>query len=628
MGLLVRWRGTGMPTGNNTPSGCFFAGDNGTGDTPGPSIVESENNLQSRPFIQPNTIWPAHGQCMELNQFVGAPMWVAWHLKIDTGAIVPFSNGYHIRMYVQGYGKAITPSQNGVEMIHAVGPQTDQTGPNSRRKWSIQQRMDQTLGRTVYSPTAGFYTVYDGRQFGVRDNVTNGFTGYTTWQSGGNARYGLWEWGYRVEIRVSPTGFLEAAWFEDWVDPDVPRDSHAVQLSEWDIDTISIHNRYSTGNWLPDLKYDNIEVWDDYDANTWKGPYEPHDAYFEEVTAPGVTVSTTVEGELTSRNPDVITPLNWSFNEEYVLPPFVYMPDQFRDDSGNTDYYSGSYLGIAFLPDPTKFAGPHPWATWGHSGFFQRGTPSAIIWSWVAELCARGIAVFAIRYPLCDRPPLVANSYAGQVKHPLQIIGYKSQWKFLEDNARNGDNRYNLDPDLGFMMGYSAGGNLAQAAAMSRNCANANGYDLRLRTDGTDPNPVGVFTHAAPVNWQRLVAEDSTGFIAQDTARAYMQYAINAGVSGIYPTSIHYLPGINQANIGDLECGYVLGTQDALLGPGNLTDLEDAWTAIGKGAQFEGHMITSDHDNIDTVADPTDPVNGCLQWFERVLGANMPQEIA
>ena len=621
MSLKVRWRGTGLPPGNSSPSGAFFAGDAGVGDTPGPHIVESENNLQSRPFITGSPF--GTGMAMELHHYAATnatPMWVAWHLEMDSSyQPVAFDNGWHVRLYMRSYAPAYTTAPP--LYVYGYGPDGAGENPNSNLKWAVEMKPDQRV-----LDLAGGYWWENGRRWRVIDGATYASTqGYGAHQTGGNGRWGVYEWKFRMEVRCSPTGWLEMAIFEDWVDPDVPRQVLSQQLTNWDMDTLCIHARTSLSTWRPDMTYDNIEVWDDYDSQSWKGAYVPHGAYFQEVTAAGVGTDVTVEGELTSRNPDVVTPLpNWHFDEEYQSPDFEYIESITRDDMGEGGYYQGQWLGAAFIPNEDKFPGPHPWITWAHSGFFQRGTPYSIPWDWVAALTDRGIAVFTLRYPLAPRPSLLPNDYNGKVKHPLQVIAYKSQWAYIKKRAAY----WNLDPALGMMSGYSAGGNLAFAAALSRNVTNFNGYNMMYAWGGAqDPDPLGVFAYAAPVNWQRLVAEDSTAFIAADTARAYMGGHYGSPSYIADPASIHLLPALSAASIPNLKVGYVLGSQDPLIGPGNQTDLGDAMTAAGLGANYESHLIVADHDNIDTVNDPVDPVNGIVPWVEDVLGVNMPQEV-
>ena len=57
-GLLRRWRGREMATGTNGGP-YMYAGDNGWGDTDGPQLVQNNNHLQSRIWINKNLLEPA-----------------------------------------------------------------------------------------------------------------------------------------------------------------------------------------------------------------------------------------------------------------------------------------------------------------------------------------------------------------------------------------------------------------------------------------------------------------------------------------------------------------------------------------------------------------------------------------
>lgn len=603
MGTLVRWRGRGATRGS-LGGPYLYEGDRGIGDTAHPSVVETLEHLQSRAWIgQVSGARKTHSPAIELSHYA---------LAVVPGAnqcYVSFqfpsqSNGLSFRLYMRTAGSASFGGDFQVgtrPVLYGYG------AGDTTLRWQLDMLKDDLVVVNIFNPAQNYWS---GRKQRLSAPGVTPST-FSTYQIGGprtGAQNPTVDVTVRIEGRLSPTGLLQVHIFEDAVSATVPRSTHQLQLLQWQMDALVIGVRPASTVLCPILQFDDIEVWDEYPTgtgSTWcRGPYTLTPSSFHEVTAPGVTSPLTLAGVVTS--PGVVTPVaEWEFNDEVVFDVVDSDPD--ITYFGTTGVPGFRQLDLYRPSADTGFVGPHPVIVWAHSGFFTQGSRKAIPPRWVADLCSAGFAVASIQYPL-----VYSVEFFGDPAHPDQIVAYKYAVRWLQQNA--GD--LNLDASKVFASGYSAGGYLGLACAITKDrVSGPGGFNLTLAGKGyggPDPTVLGAYCYAAPVNWTRMVAEDSTGSIIKSTAETYM----GRRPAGEADANLHTM-----IQSGCAPIGYCLGTADPLIGMGNMDDLEAA--CLAAGVPFLGVPIVSHHDNIDTVNRPL-LEGGIVPWALSIMGGSPP----
>ena len=657
MAQIVKWHGKNRSTGS-VGGNYLWAGDNGVGDTDGPTFVHTAGNLQSRMWVNyhPHPDGDGRRRSIDWSHYFGPevvpnPWRCAAGWGFLDGAVPQWSFRVHMRF---GWRDLFTapPGYGGTRayMMGSAGPWDDAGTPTwelltthdssqpLRNGWQGLRPTWVSGGKHLVaqpgqpnSPLApsapGFIEDYGGQTTHSDGHFQTHGDGYN--QGRPMARIA----DYRIEGRCQADGTFDIRWF-----------SVATGKLHGTLTTTLVNpamggfhigtTRNATGHQMAEsgLMWD-IEVWDDApdDANWPRGPYEPSPISWQRVTQSTPPLVEDLDYIGTVRGPEGsvsgqagvtvnLTPplVGWTGELKRNARRYDLIPSVGLDQSG-----VANFAGRLYRPELSDFPGPYPLVVWGHPGFYQRRT-DYIEADLLDELIARGYAVLDFDYPFVLPPDLVAQTY---MVHPKQIRYFKRVLHyFIDDAATGGATTWEIDPTKVIGSGYSAGGNLMAQAAVTANLPVLNdGTDGRLAAISggvgpyngvTDPVPIGLFTWAAPVNWQRHIAEDFTNFIARNTAQAYMGLPFGAGTISSYATSVHHNvhAGIN------FPWKYIVGSDDPLIGSGNITDLESAYTTAGIPELYEGHLIDSSHDNIMRVQDPLDPVTGIIPWLEDLLG--------
>lgn len=615
-----RWMGKG--TGQrgmfgSIGSGYMFAGDHGFGDTEGPSHVETQQNIQSRAWIQAplaNTYGVGKGleAGIGMSHYAlavvprGNECWADWD--------IPLTGKYSFRLILQFDGNVVLLGAADGDSLGAIYGYEGNV-----EKWRWELRPEEVVFEN-------FAFVDKGRQSRLRDSyrIANGVGGtivtpWTSYSLGGQPP-SFATVRARIEGKVD-NGVLTLNVYENFanqtdVQRDTIRSSQSITLASPNINNFAIGTRPASSSLRPVWVWSAIQIWDDTtDPDPWpRGQYVTSPPTWERVVSPGVTEPMHVVGQVTNTSPFTVTTktnADFAYYGEKREVGYDLYKNLAYHTSGSVQFQLDLYV-----PNEEFFPGPHPVVLWAHSGFFTGGSKEAIPADWVKALTNAGYAVASMMYPLCSNPALgTYPDFPGKVEHPVQIAYYKRAMWWLKTNAAT----YNLDPNKLINSGYSAGSYLAMAAGLSRGLGVVNGYNLAMTAtfaDGiADPTCQGIFTYAGPVTWSRIIAEDPTGFIGQITPRAYMGKGTgeasgsqDADITD-YITASSYKPPLV----------YVRGNQDPLIGPGNATDLKGAYNANG-AFNCTTHEIISHHDNIDTVNDPNDPVNGIIPWMNNLFG--------
>ena len=644
MPLIARWRGRDLPTGG-IGGPYLYTGDNGFGDTPGPTYVENKQHLQSRMWVNAprvpgldladgrRGIGMSHYAGVGTVDPDGTECWAGWSAPDR----LPVAPPYWFRLHLYFTGTTIW-NQGNRPFIYGY------TGGNSPasavRRWSVWITTD-TGPQVRSSLQLGIYNVQIGRKvFIAADGQTNsglapnlaptGNAPESQYQLGGNAFNGQNPVAnVRIHGWVTSAGLLRLQIFDNVNSPTTLRASLDYQLDSGNraIDTLCIGTRPRSLIFSNDYVWSEIE-WHSGDPDAWPlGPYVPQPARFSRVvssnsvasTAQSLSLASYVDGPaggLTGQAGVTATPLTaFTWRGEEVLNPYR-VDDEVTYTGGAT---GGNVRALTlYRPRAQDYAGPYPILLWFHSGFFSAGSRRALPLKWMSRIVSQGFAVATVSYPLVDSPPtLTTVSFSGQVKHPRQIAWAKRAAYFFQQSANA--TTWNIDPTKVFISGYSAGGNLAHAVNAFRDVVQPDTTDTRMTAffpdlpSGTpDPLVRGSFCWAGPVNWQRLFAEDSTGFVIRSTALSYMGLGFDRSGQESWPVSV-----TNYVNSTDAPYGYVAGSADVLVPPTQLGDLRDACSAANVG--FFGRTIVADHDNIDTINDPLDVNSGVVPWMQRIL---------
>ena len=307
-----------------------------------------------------------------------------------------------------------------------------------------------------------------------------------------------------------------------------------------------------------------------------------------------------------------------------------------NDNDGNS---SAAHDCSLTLPLGTPPAGGWPVVFWAHSGFFISGS-----WRFLpsdfAKRCAHyGVAVVSLSYKLglpigqADGDAIIATGwtdgnyeqnagYPVHSRYPYFITDYKNVVNSLRKKGMEpgiGNGTFPVDTTRMCFTGYSAGGYLAHGAACTIGM-NDDGYGRDLTAAGSpvshriqvpgdggaapnDPVPLGHYSWSGPTNLKRAFNEDPThpnhGLdgvgveamgIVRATARAFLGKTIedNVVASELDGMSIaehitrQYAQGYGPLPKG----GYAGSAGDGLVMPWHGEELDDAYTAIGRGSDF------------------------------------------
>lgn len=617
--LIHSWMGRGTQQKGmwgSIGANYMNAGDNGFGDTQGPSHVQTMQHIQSRAWIQApyaNTYGVNNGleAIIAMSHYAvavvtnGNQCWIDWdfpqklrrysfrfNMSFDGNLIYNFvANGGMIG-FLQGYD-------------------------GNTEKWRLELRPEEYV-----IPTGDV-----GRQLRIKDSyrIAQGLSGtqYSNWSSysiggqppGGQIRARIEG---RVVDNVITINIYENYASQTGAQRDAIKSSQTFTLADGDITNLSFGVRPASTVLRPVWGFGAIQIWDDTtNPDPWpRGQYTPSPPTWERVTGPGVTEPLTTEGVVTSTSPFTVTSKvagNFGFYNEYRESGYNSYPDITYHDAGTYQFK----LDL-FKPNEAIYPGPHPIVPWIHGGFFISGGRDQIPMDWVKKLCEAGYAVASIEYPLCATILTGPSPDPYINKHPKQIQFCKRAVWWLKQNAAT----YNLNPNKIVVSGFSAGAYLALATGLTYEMSSINGFNTTMRNyfGGTDQDVAvqGIFAYAPPVNWAVMKANDITGVggIMTITAKTYMGKGSNesdisdAADINDYVTPTSYKPPI----------GFVRGTQDEMIVAGNTQALIDAYTPYFPAAKLNTYEIVASHDNTDTVNDPLSLTNGIVPWMNNLFG--------
>ena len=323
---------------------------------------------------------------------------------------------------------------------------------------------------------------------------------------------------WRTEIQVQPTNPKVTIKFYDGnsTTPFKTVTSNATVLNGT-ADRFVIGSRSTAGlqqpTWIGD-----IEIFDSYDLDGTAGqPYVDTTMTAHKVTAPDtLSVAGTSDGIITA--PDTV-------DAARKLTKYTFRRREWVVDASNWDYQDGilyhpGMTGRSFLiytPKGNPPPGGWPLCGFGHGGFYyQNGRYDfpAQVRNW----CILNRIAFA-SYDYIPGTPFIGYvaqptwPTAGSGEFPSWIVDSKLFLRHMQLNA--GD--YDVNPDLVFMIGFSAGGFGPMGCAASIDLDDFHGRDLTVRNTALggnasweDPVPAGTYVWSSPVNMELAFQYDPT----------------------------------------------------------------------------------------------------------------------
>lgn len=403
---------------------------------------------------------------------------------------------------------------------------------------------------------------------------------------------------YRVEVQVDPARSPKVViriYSEDGTTPLRDRTADPTSVS-WDTFRIG---HYLTGYYTPALHYADIEIHDDYNlgGQFTSNPASPTAASVSATGAP-------------SSNPTVPARFRWNTSTRRTETPAA---PTFTTHS-NVTYVTGTEFGRQldlWVPDGP---GPHRCVIWAHSGFGSQGAKTDIPTAWRNDLLERGYAVASIAYVLTDITvgsyPAYGSFLGGRfrgARYPSQILDFKRAAVFLRDNAAT----YGIDPDGLIASGFSFGGWMALAAAVTRDLAEdeagtkvslasaaAAGHAWADSYTGADPEFLGCIVYNAPVDFELSRVWDPTwpnaGGVLQVALRAFQALSQTGTAAPSYPrANVSSLLGLSEA--APPIC-YVRGDSDYLVHWEHEAALADAIANMTNPADYTLHAEPTNHD--------------------------------
>lgn len=390
--------------------------------------------------------------------------------------------------------------------------------------------------------------------------------------------------------------------------------------------------------------FGEIELWDTRDGDgTFSNQWD---------TASGGVFATTNSGSRKSSSYSI--PNNYSTPSDSVSATFT--------TYSNQSYGSASRQLDLYIPDGTPPNGvAFPVVLWAHSGYFVTGTKSDIITHWRNRLLNAGYAVASVGYVKATLTGSTYGTYGttdsnsgsntAYGRYPSFIVDYKLAAVRLRDKmAYNGSspltnaNGYGIDGTKMIASGYSAGGYIALAAALSRDLTDdgstrsltiaGNSTYRTMETGsaytGADPEFKGAFVYAAPISMKTamdndwghnltnailwpgrypsatLASEGNAGTVHL-AARAFMGTASTAAdPSGTTFTNTDITNLIAKQNAANpsylnIPVHYVRGTADYLIHSAHQTALSSATS--GTQMRYTSSTSPANHDKMDEVYD-------------------------
>ena len=246
--------------------------------------------------------------------------------------------------------------------------------------------------------------------------------------------------------------------------------------------------------------FGDVEVFDTYNLDgTADQHYQtPTNTWYEIVDGEEQPVAE--EGTVESGVVNTSDKNNWhDRNREFVYSSSNYSVHDLNYDPGKS-------VRTLTLWKPTRTAPSNGWPVvmYVHGGFFSAGVRGDVHDGWVYWLLRKGYAVISIDYIFAWQLTLFdvakpAWPAQGSGRFPSFISDVKLAGLWVEEQTDHA-----LDHNRMIVTGHSAGGYLAQAAAISRGLNNINGFDLTVnsewggRENTADPIFRGAYTWATP----------------------------------------------------------------------------------------------------------------------------------
>ena len=296
-------------------------------------------------------------------------------------------------------------------------------------------------------------------------------------------------------------------------------------------------------------------------------------------------------------------------------PPYT---SYFNIDMGGGDpAVNGSAAkGDLHIPDGEPPVGGWPTVLWAFSGFFVSGKPTDIPEEFKQDLINNGYAVLCVGYRLAKLP-----SSTPAVRWPQNLIDYKACGRWVETDGSD----YDLSPTRKFATGYSAGGCLAKASVLTKDITDdGSTFHRDLTYSGGDPDFLGAFSWAGPIDMERAVATEPIPSIPV----VLLAWQIMMDQPGpYYDFSGLKLQEYVAAN--DKPIGYCFGRWDELIpvyGENNqVTPFIDAFDDAGKSELLSLYMTMTDHDSMlqrydaNPIPVPTGSQH-VIDWMQEVEG--------
>jgi acetyl esterase/lipase len=410
---------------------------------------------------------------------------------------------------------------------------------------------------------------------------------------------------YRIEIQADPARTSNLVWRLYQEDSRVALGGVEENIADVSWNTISIghvNSQIFTNN----VDLGEIEIHDDYDLGK----------QFRSSPQNGVTpASATAEGAPT-----------WN---EVVTGRFNYSSSTNKTTTLNSPSFT-SYLDVQYATSPANYnrvfdlyvptgtppSGGWPVVCWAHGGFFVAGSKADLPEAWRNDLLANGYAVATIQYVKCSTDAVAPYDSYGTSnlggRYPSFIADFKLACARIRDDA----SIYSVNSNKMFASGFSAGGYIALAAAMSTELiSDSGGQSLKLSTIstggaawggnyfGTDPLFVGALVFNAPIdmdlarNWDRTWA--SSGSIVRGYAYHYFQGNVSAvdGSTSAAEFPRQAIPSyISSNSIGNLcPVAYVRGNSDYVIHDAHEAELASACQS--KGLNYTLIETPNNHDN-------------------------------
>ena len=549
-----------------------------------------------------------------------------------------------------GYGDVGSPTKDSYISPNTVGPRFEiESGNNPNRpEHKVLEANDYAVGNDIFywsiSPTAkpgvtlpGVYTGPWSMSIMVRFPTPLAAVTFLTARKAGASQFSLArlistdrisrtgsgnsvslpsanEW-YRVEIQADSSRSPSVVWRIYRGDAVTPLGGFqdTPTSAEWDQLYIGYLN---AGFSAIQANFGEIEIHDDYTlgGKFQSNPSSPSAASASAIGAPSYAptiLSRYRYSSATNKTVSRYTPTYTEYaNVEYTTVPF----------NANRKY-------DLYVPTGTPPIGGWPLLVWAHSGFFSENNKNYLPDNWRNEMLAAGFAVATVQYvkTVIDTVPTYDPYGTGGLygRYPSFIVDYKLATVHLQQNAAT----YGINPNKVIATGYSAGGYIALAAAMTKDLtqdsggtkltiagSTANGDPWGGGSTASDPVYIGSMVFAAPIdmdiarNWDP--SHPNSGSVIRRVAyRAFQALVVNGTDAPEYPRqSIASHIGLN--SLGNLcPVAYIQGTADYLVHWEHEETLAAALDA--KGVDYTLIQTPNNHEHANDIFDADE----LLDWL-------------